>query len=426
MLGRSILLNSRFLSSESTNLDVAIIGGGIVGCSIARQFLIKRPNLKIALFEKENRLAAHQSGHNSGVLHQGMYYKSPLKAKLCVEGVNLAYKYCDEKNIPYNKCGKLIVAVEPHEIPILDELYQRGLTNGSTGLRMVDSEEIIKIEPNCRGLKAIWSPETGIVDWGLVTTHFAKDFEAAGGSIHLNHTLTGVNLSKSEEYPIELTLKGKNSKVNAKYLVTASGLYADKVAQLTGCSPNLQIIPFRGEYLKLKNEKKTLVKTNIYPVPTPGLPFLGVHFTPKMNGDILLGPNAVLSFKREGYSYFDISLGDLKETLSYKGMQKLVWKYLRFGVDEMYRSIFINQQVKQLQRFVPSLNVSDVEPGLTGVRAQALDLEGNLVDEFIFDTGKGKLADCVLHVVNAPSPGATSSLAIARVVFEKAEKQFKL
>ncbi|CEF69443.1 L-2-hydroxyglutarate dehydrogenase, mitochondrial [Strongyloides ratti] len=431
MLSRNITLQSRLLSSSilntNTNIDIAVIGGGIIGSATARKLKLDKPHLKIALYEKESTLAKHQTGHNSGVLHAGIYYKpGTLKAKLCVEGIDLAYKYCDEKNIPYKKVGKLIVAVEPHEISILDDLYKRAQKNNCKNIELIDGNKIREIENNCRGLKAIWSPYTGIVDFGVVSRQYAKDFEEAGGVINLNHELCDVYLGSNPEYPVNLKFKNTSTVVEAKYIITAGGLYSDRVAQMTGCSSIPKILPFRGEYLKLKKEKSDMVKTNIYPVPDPRFPFLGVHFTPRMNGDIWLGPNAVLAYKREGYRYTDISVKDLIDSLAFKGMQKLIFKYFTFGISEMYKGIVKNAQVKQLQRFVPSLKVSDVEYGSAGVRAQALDEDGNLVDDFIFDGGVGKVAERVLHVRNAPSPAATSSLAIANIVTEKAIEKFKL
>uniref|UniRef100_A0A0N4Z611 L-2-hydroxyglutarate dehydrogenase, mitochondrial n=1 Tax=Parastrongyloides trichosuri TaxID=131310 RepID=A0A0N4Z611_PARTI len=430
MLIRNITNQQRFYSSKiisNNNVDIAIVGGGIIGSATARKLKLEKPNLKIALFEKENILAKHQTGHNSGVLHAGIYYKpGTLKAKLCVEGIDLAYKYCDEKNIPYKRVGKLIVAVEPHEIPILNDLYGRAQKNNCKGIEMVDDVKIREIEPNCRGLKAIWSPYTGIVDFGVVSRSYAKDFEENGGNIFLNHELCGVSLGSEPNYPVSLKFRNNPNIVNAKYIITAGGLYSDRVAQMTGCSISPKIVPFRGEYLKLKKDKSDLVRTNIYPVPDPRFPFLGVHFTPRMNGDIWLGPNAVLAYKREGYNFFDISIPDMMDSLMYKGMQKLTLKYLGFGLNEMYNSFITSAQVKQLQRFVPSLKVSDVERGPAGVRAQALDENGNLVDDFIFDGGVGDVADRVLHVRNAPSPAATSSLAIGNIVTEKAIEKFDL
>ncbi|EYB85819.1 hypothetical protein Y032_0290g1537 [Ancylostoma ceylanicum] len=375
--------------------------------------------------------APHQSGNNSGVIHAGIYYTpGSLKAKLCVEGNDLAYKFFAENNFPHKKLGKLIVAVEPEEIPRLDvgplcNLFVRAQKNGCKDVKMIDGSQIKEYEPYCKGLKALWSPHTGVVDWGEVARAFAADFEKKGGTVYINYPVTNITESADPMLPITIHSKG-NPKILTKYLVTCAGLHSDRVARLTGCDPAPKIVPFRGEYLLLRPEKRHIVKTNIYPVPDPRLPFLGVHFTPRMNGDVWLGPNAVLAFKREGYSYFSVSPKDLLESLAYSGMRKLICKYFAFGVKEMYRGIFIGAQVKQLQRFVPDLKRSDVTRGPAGVRAQAMDPQGNLVDDFVFDSGKGPLSKRVLHVRNAPSPGATSSLAIAKMVAKEVKTRFSL
>jgi 2-hydroxyglutarate dehydrogenase len=409
------------------SFDVIIVGGGIVGCATARNLKIVKPHLNVGLIDKESHVAAHQSGHNSGVLHAGIYYKpGTLKAKLCVEGIDLAYDYLEKKNIPHKKVGKLIVAVEEKEVPDLLTLYERALENKCKEIQLVDAKRIKEIEPNCRGLRAIWSPYTGIVDWGLVTKFYAEDFKNDGGEILFNHELKKIELS-SGEYPVRLSTSGTNSQLECKYLITCAGLHSDRVARLSGCSRDPKIIPFRGEYLKLKPHMKNLVRTNIYPVPDPRFPFLGVHFTPNMNGDILLGPNAVLAFAREGYNYSKLSPKDVIDAVFYPGMLKLMLKYAAFGSGEMWRSIYHRAQVKLLQRFiVPELKASDVERGIAGVRAQAMDADGNLVDDFVFDGGEGALGSRVLHVRNAPSPGATSSLAIAKMVVDKASDKFSL
>ncbi|KAK6019567.1 FAD dependent oxidoreductase [Ostertagia ostertagi] len=383
------------------------------------------PHLKICLLEKENKMSPHQSGNNSGVIHAGIYYTpGTLKAKLCVEGHDLAYKFFEENNFPHKKAGKLIVAVEPEEIPRLENLYERSQKNNCKDIKMIDGPQIKSTSRI--GLKALWSPHTGVVDWGEVARAFAKDFEKRGGTVYINYPLKEVSSSPDPNYPIALHSTSQNCHIHAKNLVTCTGLHSDRVAQLTGCSPNPKIIPFRGEYLYLKPEKRYLCRGNIYPVPNPGLPFLGVHFTPRMDGNIILGPNAVLAYKREGYGYFQISPYDLFDSLTYSGMRKLVFKYFNYGLTELYRGIFIHAQVKQLQRFIPELKLSDVTRGFTGVRAQAMDPQGNLVDDFVFDSGTGPLSKMVLHVRNAPSPGATSSLAIAKMIAQEAKTRFSL
>ncbi|CAJ0564690.1 unnamed protein product, partial [Mesorhabditis spiculigera] len=398
--------------SKPEKFDVVVVGGGIVGCATAREILLERPNLKVAVIEKEAQLAPHQSGNNSGVIHAGIYYTpGSLKARLCVEGMKLAYEFFDRRKFPYKKTGKLIVAVEPVEVDRLMHLYERGVQNGVPDLELVDGDRIKEFEPHCKGLKAIWSPHTGIVDWGAVTREYANDFREKGGEVLLHHPLRAFGQSGDPEYPVRIVSDADKAPLLTKYVITCAGLQSDRVAQLSGCSRDPKIVPFRGEYLLLKPEKRHLVKTNIYPVPDPRFPFLGVHFTPRMNGDVWLGPNAVLAYKREGYSYFSVSPRDLFESLSYSGMQKLVGKYFNYGIKEFYRGIFIRAQVKQLQRFVPELKFSDVTRGPSGVRAQAMDAQGNLVDDFVFDAAEG-------------DPGATSSLAIAKMITERAQKLF--
>ncbi|KAK0409271.1 hypothetical protein QR680_004447 [Steinernema hermaphroditum] len=425
---RSAHTLSTLVGKGKQTFDVVVVGGGIVGCATARQLKISRPELSIAIVEKERQLAVHQSGHNSGVLHAGIYYApGSLKAKLCVEGLDLAYAYLDENKIPYKKTGKLIVAVEPEEIPRLDALYGRALQNGCRDIEMIDGKRIKEFEPHCVGLKALWSPHTGIVDWGLVTRSYADDFVKRGGKVFVDTPLAAIrSAADGSDYPVVISSRPGLPEIRARYLLTCAGLQSDRIAQLSGCNTVPKIVPFRGEYLLLKPEKRHLVKTNIYPVPDPRFPFLGVHFTPRMNGDVWLGPNAVLAYKREGYSYFDVSPTDLLDAISFRGMQKLMLKYGSFGLQEFYRGVFYAAQVKQLQRFIPELKVSDVTRGPSGVRAQAMDAEGNLVEDFVFDDGEGPIASRVLHVRNAPSPGATSSLAIAKMITEKAVDKFEL
>ncbi|XP_055606885.1 L-2-hydroxyglutarate dehydrogenase, mitochondrial [Uranotaenia lowii] len=419
----------RAYSQKSKSIyDIVVVGGGIVGTASAREILLRHPNLKIAIVEKENKLAFHQSGHNSGVIHAGIYYKpGSLKAKLCVEGLHLSYKYFDEKNIPYKKVGKLIVATNDVEVERLNDLYQRSLANNVPDVQLVDADRIKEIEPYCQGLKAIWSPHTGIVDWGSVTQYYAKDFKEAGGDVYLNFQVSKFEESKDPAYPIVVRSKN-NQTVQSKYILTCGGLQSDKVAELTGCSPLPKIVPFRGEYLLLNPDKTYLVKGNIYPVPDPRFPFLGVHFTPRMDGSVWLGPNAVLAFKREGYKWSDINLIELFDALRFPGFIKMALKYVGAGMQEMLKSALIPLQVKELQKFIPEVQDYDVSRGPAGVRAQALDNDGNLVDDFVFDQGKGDnaLAKNILHCRNAPSPGATSSLAIAKMIADKIETQFNI
>ncbi|XP_054154225.1 L-2-hydroxyglutarate dehydrogenase, mitochondrial-like [Oppia nitens] len=415
-------------SEKEHNYDIVIVGGGIVGTATARELAIRNPKLKLAIIEKENRLAVHQSGHNSGVIHAGIYYKpGSLKAKLCVEGSALAYDYCDQKKIPYKKVGKLIVAVNHEEVDRLNELYQRGLQNGVKDMILVQQNDIQKYEPNCVGLKAIWSPHTGIVDWAQVNQSFGKDFESLGGQIYTNFKANKFELEDNTGDQLVKVIDNTGDKViRTRFVVTAAGLHADRIAKLTNGQQNPRIVPFRGEYLILKKEKSQMVRTNIYPVPDPRFPFLGIHFTPRMDGSVWLGPNAVLSLKREGYKKSDFSLSDVWETIRFSGFRNLALKYLGPGFSELYRSFRTTAQVELLRKYVPSLTIDDIEPKTysTGIRAQALDEKGNLVDDFVFDSGSDEIGKRVLHVRNAPSPAATSSLAIAKMIAEKTETLF--
>ncbi|KXJ07577.1 L-2-hydroxyglutarate dehydrogenase, mitochondrial [Exaiptasia diaphana] len=428
-------LHSRSMNT-ARSYDIAIVGGGIIGLATAQRLITLYPNLTFCVLEKEKQLSTHQTGHNSGVVHCGIYYKpGTLKAKLCVEGLDLTYKYCDENGIPYKKCGKLIVAVEDKEIPLLNNLFDRGKMNGVRDLTMVDKKGIKEIEPNCEGMFAIVSPNTGIVDWAQVSNSYGENFKKAGGDIYTSYhvndfscaTESSRSQSKEEGLTHPVTIHGKDvPAINCRYVITCGGLYSDRLAEKSGCSRVPRIVPFRGDYLVLKPDKSNLVNGNIYPVPDPNFPFLGVHFTPRMDGSVWLGPNAVLAFAREGYKLWNVNLRDLGDALAFRGLRKLMYKYFTFGVGEYYRGIYIAAQVKQLQKYVPKLTANDVIRGPSGVRAQALDVDGNLVDDFVFDGGVGDLGSRMLHVRNAPSPAATSSLAIAKMVAEEATQRFHL
>ncbi|MEO6834311.1 MAG: L-2-hydroxyglutarate oxidase [Candidatus Tumulicola sp.] len=397
--------------------DIAIVGGGIVGLATGREILARHPHLKLIVLEKDDVLATQQTGHNSGVIHSGIYYTpGSLKAKLCVEGRKSLWEYCDAKGIPYKNVGKLIVATEEAELPLLDDLYGRGLANGIENLQIVDAKGIAEREPHCRGIKAIYSPVTGIVDYGEVARGFGQDVLAAGGTIETGHEVTAIQ----RKGPTSI-VRAKRGDVEAKYVITCGGLQADRLAKMTGGKSDPKIVPFRGDYLILRPEKRYLVKGNIYPVPDPAFPFLGVHFTPRMNGDIWLGPNAVLAFAREGYKFTTIRPRDLAETLTYSGFIKMAGKYLSTGLGEMYRDVVRGAYVKALQRYIPELTVRDTLPGPSGVRAQAMMADGALVDDFVFDGDAG-----VVHVRNAPSPAATSSLAIGRFIADDADRRFEL
>ncbi|XP_076239814.1 L-2-hydroxyglutarate dehydrogenase isoform X1 [Calliopsis andreniformis] len=423
----------RYGSTPSTDpsgvFDLVIVGGGIVGCATAREMMIRHPNLKMAIVEKEKALAMHQTGHNSGVVHAGIYYKpGSMKAKLCVEGLKLSYDYFCKHGIPHKKVGKLIVATNSEQVKQLDELFDRGTKNNVPDLEVVDRHCIPNYEPKCQGVKALWSPWTGIVDWALVCTHFAQEFEKMGGKIFLNYEVTGFSEPRESAGSNELapiTVEGKISSLQTKYVLTCAGLHSDRLAVMTGCDLSPRIIPFRGEYLLLDEKKKHLCTTNIYPVPDPRFPFLGVHFTPRMNGDIWLGPNAVLAFAREGYRWTDINIKDCFEMAKFPGLYKLCFRYFIPGCKEIIKSIFYPLAVRDLKKFVPEVTYKDVKRGPAGVRAQAMDNNGQLVDDFVFDGGKGTIGSRVLHCRNAPSPAATSSMAIAKFIADKLESDFK-
>ncbi|CAB3223409.1 unnamed protein product [Arctia plantaginis] len=415
-------------SSNSQSYDVAVVGGGIVGSASAREILKRHPNLKLAIIEKEDSFAAHQSGNNSGVIHAGIYYKpGSLKAKLCVKGLDLMYKFCEEKGIKYKKSGKLIAATCQQEIPRLLELYDRGQKNGVKDIKLVDSKGIQEIEPLCKGIKGIWSPHTGITNYREVTQHLVKDIVQCGGTKYLNFEVKKFSESDNPDFPVNIS-DGKNNSIAAKYVLTCCGLHSDTVAVLSGCSPNPKIIPFRGEYLYLKENKSNMCKINIYPVPDPRFPFLGVHVTPTVDGRIILGPNAVLALSREGYRWTDVNVSELMGILNYSGFRQLAMKYTAFGLKEIAKSLITPLQINGIQRFIKGIHYKDIEIGPSGVRAQAMAEDGTLIEDFVFDSqpGSGTVGSRVLHCRNAPSPGATSSLAIAMMIADKMESQFKL
>lgn len=397
--------------------DIAIVGGGIVGLATGRELLRRHPHLKVAVLEKEAEVSTHQTGHNSGVIHSGIYYTpGSLKARLCTEGRRALWKYCEEKQIEYKPVGKLIVATEESEIPRLQALWERGHANGIEGLEMLDAAGIRAREPHCAGIQAIFSPVTGIVDYGRVARSYAADIQEAGGDILTSRLVTNINRKNGSTL-----LSSPGGDVEARYVITCGGLQSDRLAKMTGGGSDPKIVPFRGDYLILKPERRDLVRGNIYPVPDPAFPFLGVHFTPRMNGDVWLGPNAVLAFAREGYTFTTINLGDVIESLTYSGFLRLAGKYMSIGMGEMYRDVVRSAYVKALQRYIPDLRVEDTLPGPSGVRAQAMNADGSMVDDFVFEGSEG-----VVHVRNAPSPAATSSLAIGAYIADDAEARFGL
>jgi L-2-hydroxyglutarate oxidase len=399
--------------------DFVIIGAGILGLASARELLARHPSLKLAVVDKEPAIGRHQSGHNSGVIHSGIYYApGSLKARLCVQGSREIYAYCATKGIPTDRCGKVIVASTPEEQPRLQNLLERGTANGVEGLELIGPERLREIEPHCVGVQALWSPNTGIVDYNRVTAAYADDVRASGGDI-----LPGWGVNDIVELPDGVTLTTTAGEVRTQHVVACAGLYADRLARMTGAPREPRIVPFRGDYWILRPDRRELARNLIYPVPDPSFPFLGVHFTRRIeDGSVWLGPNAVLAFRREGYGRFDFHPGELAEALAFRGFQKLAARYWRTGLNEMVRDFSKAGFLRSLQRYVPELTLADLLPGPSGVRAQALGPNGELVDDFVFNTDGRR----VIHVRNAPSPAATSSLAIAREIADTAERTFGL
>ncbi|MFQ3213860.1 MAG: L-2-hydroxyglutarate oxidase [Marivirga sp.] len=395
--------------------DIIIVGGGIVGLATAYEIKKKQADRKVLLLEKEGSLALHQTGNNSGVIHSGIYYTpGSLKAKNCIDGYHKLLQFCDEEGIPYDLCGKIIVATNKNELAALKTIEERGLANGLTGLKRLVGDEVKEYEPYVNGVGGIHVPQTGIIDYTAVALKYAEKFQELGGDIILNERVTNITTAQG----ISLVITG-NDQYQCKLVINCAGLYSDKIAKLTSGKLDLKIIPFRGEYYMLKPEKQYLVKNLIYPVPDPSFPFLGVHFTRMINGGIEAGPNAVLAFKREGYRKSLFNLVELGETLAWPGFQKVAAKYWKTGFGEMYRSFSKSAFTKALQKLMPDITESDLIPGGAGVRAQACDRNGGLIDDFLILEEEN-----AINVCNAPSPAATSSLAIGDHISNLALKRF--
>ena len=391
--------------------DVIVIGGGIVGLATAYKLLEQKPGLKLRILEKEKSIGLHQSGHNSGVIHSGIYYKpGSMKAKNCRRGVEELLLFCDKFNVQYDLCGKVIVAVNLEEVNRLDALYKQGLENGISDVRIVDSQELKDLEPHATGIKAIHVPSTGIINYTSVVDELAKQIIKRGGEIKTKATVKGFVRKAGEcivntqmcDYPTEL-------------VINCAGLYSDKIAQLAGENSSISIIPFRGEYYVLKPESRHLVNSLIYPVPDPRFPFLGVHFTSRIDGSVEAGPNAVLATAREGYRRRDFSFQETWELLTNPGFWKIGRNYWKTGMGEYTRSLFKPLFVKALQHLVPAIQGSDLVPGGSGVRAQAMDKTGKLLDDFCIVQ-----SERFIHVLNAPSPAATASFAIGSTIADQA------
>lgn len=394
--------------------DVIIVGAGAVGLATALQLKKQNPKLKIVVIEKESVVANHQTGNNSNVIHSGVYYKpGSLKAKNCIEGYNLLIDFCRKYEVPFSLCGKVIVATEEKELPLLKTIFERGTQNGLKNLKMLNGEELRLHEPHVAGIAGIHVPQTGIVDYRVVAEKYAEVFQQQEGELRLGEKVIDIQLGNDKA--VVVTQKATYA---GKLVVNCAGLYSDKIARLTLKNVDLKIIPFRGEYYKLRKEKEYLVKTLIYPVPDPNFPFLGVHFTTMVGGGVECGPNAVLAFKREGYKKSDINLAELGETLAWPGFRKVVSKYWRTGLGEIHRSYSKSAFTKALQKLMPEIREEDLIAGGAGVRAQACDRTGGLLDDFLILEDKQ-----VINVCNAPSPAATSSLAIGQTVAEWAHKR---
>lgn len=390
--------------------DVIVIGGGIVGLATALKIKEQRPQTRLLLIDKENEVAAHQTGHNSGVIHSGLYYKpGSLKATNCIKGYHQLIEFCEKENIKYELCGKIVVATRPEQVAILNGLYERGIQNGLTGLEKLTVEQMREIEPHVNGIEGIKVPQTGIIDYKDVSEKYAEKIKMLDGEIRLGERVSSI----SELNGVSTVVTNKGS-YDTTLVVNCAGLYSDKVAQMTEHKEiDLRITPFRGEYYEIKPEKHYLVKHLIYPVPDPNFPFLGVHFTRMVHGGIEAGPNAVMAFRREGYKKLDIDLKELWETLSWPGFQKVAAKYWQTGLGEMYRSFSKSAFTKALQELIPEIKEDDLIPGGAGVRAQACDRTGGLLDDFAIIENKQ-----AINVCNAPSPAATSSLSIGQSVSE--------
>jgi L-2-hydroxyglutarate oxidase LhgO len=398
-------------------VDLLIIGAGIVGLATALEYTCRFPDKRLLVVDKEDHVAAHQTGHNSGVIHSGLYYKTgSLKARNCVAGCASMKRFCQENAIAYEECGKLVVATAAEEVPRLEQLHQRGIANGVERLRLLSRDEFREIEPYADGICALLVPSTGIVDYTDVAKKYAELIDRAGGEIVFHAKVIG--LREDGDGNIVKTTAGP---FRASHVINCAGLYSDAVTRMAGCKTDFEIIPFRGEYYEIKPERRFLVKNPIYPVPDPRFPFLGVHFTRHVNGSVEAGPNALLAFRREGYTGSGVDLTEAVEMLRYSGFWKMARKFWRKGMEEQYRSWIKSAFNRALQKMVPDLTADDLVPGGSGVRAQAVDRNGNLLDDFHFIRSRR-----MIHVCNVPSPAATASLEIGREVVDMLVNCFEL
>ncbi len=399
--------------STNSSYDIAVVGGGIVGMSFAMQATAAFPGTRLIVLEKEDGLARHQTGHNSGVIHSGVYYKAgSLKARLCVAGAREMVEFCAQHAIPHEVCGKLIVATNEAEDARLDDLMARGTANGLTGLKMLDRAAMREVEPHVGGVRALLVPSTGITDYSMVTAKYAEIAKSRGVEVKTGAGVTGFASSGGE-----VIVKTRAGEFAARYVVNCAGLYSDRVAQMAGHDPEMMLVPFRGEYYDLAPARAGLVRSLVYPVPDPAYPFLGVHFTRRIHGNVDAGPNAVLAFRREGYKRTDFDLGEAMEVVGYSGFRAMARKHWKNGLGEMRRSWRKRLFVESCQRLIPEVGMEDMSPGGSGVRAQAVAADGSLVDDFRFVS-----RERFLHVLNVPSPAATASLPIGREIVGMVQK----
>lgn len=397
--------------------DFIIVGAGIVGLSTAFKLSEAYPDIDILVLEKEDNVAAHQTGNNSGVIHSGIYYKpNSYRAKNCVEGRHQLVDFCREYEVNHEICGKVIVATEEEQIPRLDDIFETGQINGIEGIRKIDSGELQEIEPYARGVKAIHVPCSGIVDYVGVCEKLRELVEQKGNTVRCGQEVNSINHDGSI-----LSVATGSQSYRSRYLINCAGLYSDHVAESAGLRPEIQIVPFRGEYFELKPEVQHFVKGLIYPMPNPAFPFLGVHFTKMVDGSIECGPNAVFAFKREGYDKLSFDLDETIETLNFPGFWKLAKKHWRMGLDEWYRSFSKKAFVEGLQKLIPSIQADHLKPSPSGVRAMALQPDGEILDDFCYESTENEI-----HVLNAPSPAATAGLAIGDEIVKRARSNFSL
>ncbi|MFB0554858.1 MAG: L-2-hydroxyglutarate oxidase [Phycisphaerae bacterium] len=403
----------------NTDFDIVVVGGGIVGLASAYKITLSHPDIRIAVLEKENRLAAHQTSHNSGVIHSGLYYKpGSNKAKTCTRGRKELVAFAKKYRIPYKICGKIIVATDTKELPNLEKVFHNGKENNIEGIEKIGPDEIKQIEPFCSGIAGIWVPCTGVIDFARVANKLAELIvkKGQGNKVLTSHKVTGF-----DKHDFYTKVETNQKAFAANYIINCAGLQSDRIAKMDVVETGMRIVPFRGDYYELTEEAAEKVKNLIYPVPNPDFPFLGVHFTRMIDGKVECGPNAVFAFKREGYDKTDFSLIDTWNALTYPGLWKMFLKHWRYGLGEYKRAFSKKLFLKQLQRLIPSLDANDIRPGKTGVRAQALRPNGELIDDFRIERQRNSI-----HVLNAPSPAATASLAIGDYVNQIATEYFKL